>query len=49
MFDNLTAAGIIAQATTFAASINGVVLTVVGGSLALGLAGWVVAKFRRVR
>lgn len=46
---SITATGVIDAATNFASSVNGVVLTVVGASLALGLAGWVVRKFRRVR
>lgn len=46
MFTAFTAAGVIAQATTFAAEITPVALVVVGASLALGLTGWVIGKMR---
>lgn len=47
MFSTFTAAGVIAQAGTFAAEITPVALVVVGASLALGLTGWVISKMRR--
>ena len=46
MFDGITVANIVAEATTFATAISGVVLIVVGFGLMLTLANWVVAKFR---
>lgn len=47
MFSSFTAAGILTQASTFAAEITPVALVVVGASLALGLTGWVISKMRR--
>jgi len=47
MFTSFTAAGIIAQATTFAAEITPVALVVVGASIAIGLTGWVISKMRK--
>lgn len=47
MFTSFTAAGIIAQATTFASEITPVALVVVGCGVALGLTGWVISKMRK--
>lgn len=47
MFTTFTAAGIISQATTFAAEITPVALVVAGAGVALGLTGWVISKLRR--
>lgn len=47
MFSSFTAAGVIAQATTFATEIAPVALVVAGAGVALGLTGWVISKLRR--
>lgn len=47
MFTTLTASGILAQASTFAAEITGVALVIIGAGFALGLTGWVIRKMRR--
>jgi uncharacterized membrane protein YdbT with pleckstrin-like domain len=47
MFDAITPAAIIADATTFVATISPIVLVVIGFGVALLLANWVVSKFRR--
>jgi len=47
MFTSFTAAGVLGQATTFAAEITPVALVVVGASLAIGLTGWVISKMRK--
>lgn len=46
MFSGLTVAAIVAEATVFATSINGVVLIVIGFGVVLTLANWAIAKFR---
>lgn len=47
MFDTFTAAGLIAQATTFVTELVTPALVVAGLGIALGLTGWVVGKLRR--
>jgi hypothetical protein len=47
MFDTLTASSIISTATTFSAEIIGPLLIVIGFGVAIFLANWVAAKFRR--
>lgn len=47
MFGSLTATGVVDAATNWATSVNSVVLIVIGFGVALTLAGWAIAKFRR--
>lgn len=47
MFTTFTAAGVIAQATTFVDEIAPVAMICVGLGLAVGLTGWVIKKLRR--
>lgn len=47
MFGTFTAAGVLAQAGTFATEITPVALVIVGAGLAISLTGWVISRFRK--
>lgn len=47
MFDGITVSAIVTEATTFAGSLEGVILIVVGFGVMLALANWVIAKLGR--
>jgi hypothetical protein len=49
MFDSITATGVVGAAGSWASNLVPIVLVVVGFGIALLLANWVVAKFRRGR
>ena len=47
MFDSITVAAIVGEATSFISEIYPIVLVVIGFIVTLKLANWAVAKFRR--
>lgn len=47
MFGSITATGVVAAATSWASSVNDVVLIVIGFGVMLALSGWVIAKLAK--
>ena len=47
MFASITATGVVAAATSWVGEVYPIVLIVIGFGVAMLLANWVVAKFRR--